>query len=80
LGGAGNALTANATTGTISYPITVTSGGGSFVSSPSAGGSITGTSEGTAQTASLTGTVAYANVTPVTAGIYGGTVTLTITY
>ena len=67
LGGAGNALTANATTGTISYPITVTSGGGSFVSSPGAGGSITGT-------------VAYANVTPVTAGTYGGTVTLTITY
>ena len=76
LGGAGNSGSADAITGTVAFLI-ATANADNFVSGFAG---ITGSSAGIPQTSVLTGTVAYANVNPVSAGTYGGSVSLTITY
>ena len=76
----GSSGTAGGAGGTILFPITLTSGSTEFTLSNAATGKLTGTGNGSgqAQTTALTGTAASASGK--TAGIYGGTVTLTLTY
>ncbi len=76
----GSSGTAGGAGGTILFPITLTSGSAEFTLANAANGKLTGTGNGSgqAQTTALTGTAASANGK--TAGIYGGSVTLTITY
>ena len=67
-------------TSRIATPITVTSGGAAFTLGNAAAGKLTGTGNGSAQLLSgvLTGTAESA--LGKVAGVYGGTITLTITY
>jgi spore coat protein U-like protein len=76
----GSSGTAGGAGGTILFPITLTSGSAEFTLANAATGKLTGTGNGSgqAQTTALTGTAASASGK--TAGIYGGTVTLTLTY
>jgi spore coat protein U-like protein len=76
----GSSGTAGGTDGTILFPIIVTSGSAAFTLAGASTGKLTGTGNGSAQpqTTALTGTAASASGK--TAGIYGGTVTLTLTY
>jgi len=64
----------------IAIPITVTDGGAAFTLANAASGRLTGIGDGTAQLLSgvLTGTAESA--LGKVAGVYGGTITLTITY
>jgi hypothetical protein len=64
----------------IAIPITVSSGGAAFTLANAAAGKLTGTGNGSAQLLSgaLTGTAESASGK--VAGVYGGTITLTITY
>ena len=76
----GSSGTAGGAGGTILFPITLTSGSAEFTLANAATGKLTGTGNGSgqAQTTALTGTAGSASGK--TAGIYGGTVTLTLTY
>ena len=67
-------------TSMIATPITVTDGGAAFTLANAAAGKLTGTGDGTAQLREnvLTGTAESASGK--VAGVYGGTITLTITY
>jgi len=67
-------------TSRIATPITVSSGGAAFTLANAATGKLTGTGNGSAQvqTGALTGTAESASGKA--AGVYGGTITLTITY
>jgi spore coat protein U-like protein len=77
----GSVGTSGGTTGTILFPIALTGAGGeAFTQSNAAAGRLTGIGDGSAQNASPTLTGTAASSTGKTAGIYGGTVTLTITY
>jgi hypothetical protein len=66
-------------TGTILFPIVLT-GGAAFTAGNASTGRLTGTGNGSAQTAAPTLTGTAGSSTGKTAGIYGGTVTLNITY
>jgi len=67
-------------TSRIATPITVSSGGAAFTLANAATGKLTGTGNGSAQaqTGALTGTAESAS--GIAAGVYGGKITLTITY
>ena len=65
--------------GTILFPITLT-GGAAFTASNASTGRLEGTGNGSAQDATPTLTGTAGSSTGKTAGIYGGTVTLNITY
>ena len=67
-------------TGTILFPIVLTGGSTAFTLSNAGTGRLTGTGNGSAQTAAPTLTGTAASSTGKTAGVYGGSVTLTITY
>jgi len=67
-------------TGTILFPIVLTGGSTEFTLTNAGNGRLTGTGNGSAQTATPTLTGTAGSSTGKTAGIYGGTVTLTITY
>lgn len=66
--------------GTIVFPITLTGGAVAFTLANAATGKLTGTGTGSSQDATPTLTGTAASSTGKTAGVYGGTVTLTITY
>jgi len=66
--------------GTILFPITLTGGSTAFTLTNAGTGKLEGTGNGSSQTASPTLTGTAASSTGKTAGSYGGTVTLTITY
>ena len=66
--------------GTIAFPITLTGGFVEFTLTNAATGKLTGTGTGSSQNATPTLTGTAASSTDKTAGVYGGTVTLTITY
>ena len=70
----------NTGTSRISMPITLTSGGAAFTLANAATGKLTGTGSGSGQeqTTALTGTAESA--LGKVAGVYGSTITLTITY
>ena len=76
----GSSGTAGGDSGTILFPITLTGGSTAFTLTNAGTGKLTATGNGSAQaqTTALTGTAASASGK--TAGIYGGTVTLTLTY
>jgi spore coat protein U-like protein len=76
----GSSGTSGGADGTILFPIIVTSGSAAFTLAGASTGKLTGVGNGSAQaqTTALTGTAASASGK--TAGIYGGTVTLTLTY
>ena len=77
----GSVGTSGGTTGTILFPIALTGAGGeAFTLSNAAAGKLTGTGTGSVQNASPTLTGTADSSTDKTAGIYGGSVTLTITY
>jgi spore coat protein U-like protein len=67
-------------TGTILFPIVLTGGSTEFTLTNAGTGRLTGTGNGSAQTATPTLTGTAGSSTGKTAGIYGGTVTLNITY
>ena len=67
-------------TGTILFPIVLTGGSTEFTLTNAGNGRLTGTGNGSAQTATPTLTGTAGSSTGKTAGIYGGTVTLNITY
>jgi spore coat protein U-like protein len=67
-------------TGTILFPIVLTGGSTAFTQTNAGTGRLTGTGNGSAQTAAPTLTGTAGSSTGKTAGIYGGTVTLNITY
>jgi spore coat protein U-like protein len=62
------------------FPITLTGGSTAFTLTNAGTGKLEGTGTGSSQTASTTLTGTAASSTGKTAGSYGGTVTLTITY
>jgi spore coat protein U-like protein len=66
--------------GTIVFPITLTGGAVAFTLANAATGKLTGTGTGSSQNATPTLTGTAESSTDKTAGVYGGTVTLTITY
>jgi spore coat protein U-like protein len=66
--------------GTIVFPITLTGGVVAFTLANAATGKLTGTGTGSSQNATPTLTGTAESSTNKTAGVYGGTVTLTITY
>jgi spore coat protein U-like protein len=66
--------------GTIVFPITLTGGAVAFTLANAATGKLTGTGTGSSQDATPTLTGTAESSTGKTAGVYGGTVTLTITY
>jgi spore coat protein U-like protein len=66
--------------GTILFPIVLTGGSTAFTLTNAGTGRLTGTGNGSAQTATPTLTATAGSSTGKTAGIYGGTVTLNITY
>ena len=66
--------------GTIAFPITLTGGIVEFTLANAATGKLTGIGTGSSQNATPTLTGTAASSTDKTAGVYGGTVTLTITY
>jgi len=66
--------------GTIAFPITLTGGAVAFTLANAATGKLTGTGTGSSQDATPTLTGTAVSSTGKTAGVYGGTVTLTITY
>ena len=76
----GSVGTSGGATGTILFPIVLTGGSTEFTLSNAANGKLTGTGNGSAQNATPTLTGTAGSSTGKTAGIYGGTVTLTITY
>ena len=69
-----------AASGTIAFPITLTGGATAFTLANAATGKLTGTGTGSSQNASPTLTGTAESSTDKTPGVYGGTVTLTITY
>ena len=66
--------------GTIAFPITLTGGAVEFTLSNAATGKLTGTGTGISQNATPTLTGTANSSTDKTPGVYGGSVTLTITY
>ena len=66
--------------GTIAFPIILTGGIVEFTLTNKDNGRLTGTGTGSSQNASPTLTGTAESSTDKTAGVYGGTVTLTITY
>jgi spore coat protein U-like protein len=66
--------------GTIVFPITLTGGSTAFTLTNAGTGKLEGIGTGSSQTASPTLTGTAESSTGKTAGVYGGTVTLTITY
>jgi spore coat protein U-like protein len=66
--------------GTIVFPITLTGGAVAFTLAIAATGKLTGSGTGSSQNATPTLTGTAESSTDKTAGVYGGTVTLTITY
>jgi spore coat protein U-like protein len=76
----GSVGTSGGTTGTILFPITLTGGSVEFTATNAANGKLIGTGTGSVQNASPTLTGTADSSTGKTAGVYGGTVTLTITY
>jgi len=66
--------------GTIVFPITLTGGAVAFTLANAATGKLEGIGTGSSQDATPTLTGTAASSTGKTAGVYGGTVTLTITY
>jgi len=66
--------------GTILFPIVLTGGSTEFTQTNAGNGKLIGTGNGSAQTATPTLTGTAGSSTGKTAGIYGGTVTLNITY
>ena len=68
------------TAGTIAFPITLTGGSVEFTATNAANGKLIGTGTGSSQNATPTLTGTADSSTGKTAGVYGGTVTLTITY
>jgi len=77
----GSVGTSGGTTGTILFPITLTGAGGeAFTLSNATAGRLTGTGTGSSQDATPTLTGTAESSTGKTAGVYGGSVTLTITY
>jgi hypothetical protein len=76
----GSSETAGGENGTILFPIIVTGTSAAFTLAGASSGKLTGTGNGSAQPkfAALTGTADSASGK--TGGIYGGTVTLTLTY
>jgi spore coat protein U-like protein len=67
-------------TGTIAFPITLTGGSVEFTASNAGNGKLIGTGTGSSQNATPTLTGTAGTSSGKTAGVYGGTVTLTITY
>jgi spore coat protein U-like protein len=77
----GSEGTSGGVNGTILFPIALTGAGGEAFTLTNAGtGKLEGTGTGSSQTASPTLTGTVASSTGKTAGSYGGSVTLTITY
>jgi spore coat protein U-like protein len=76
----GSVGTSGGATGTILFPIVLTGGSTEFTLTNAGTGRLTGTGNGSAQTATPTLTGTAGSSTGKTAGIYGGTVTLTIAY
>jgi len=76
----GRVGTSGGTTGTILFPIILTTGSVAFTLTNAGTGRLTGTGDGNDQIASSTLTGTAASSTGKTAGVYGGSVTLTITY
>jgi spore coat protein U-like protein len=66
--------------GTIAFPIKLTGGVVAFTQTNAGNGKLEGTGTGSPQNATPTLTGTAASSTGKTAGVYGGTVTLTITY
>ena len=66
--------------GTIAFPIILTGGVVAFTQTNAGNGKLEGTGTGSSQNATPTLTGTAASSTGKTAGVYGGTVTLTITY
>ena len=66
--------------GTIAFPITLTGGVVEFTATNAANGKLIGTGTGSSQNATPTLTGTADSSTDKTPGIYGGSVTLTITY
>jgi spore coat protein U-like protein len=66
--------------GTIAFPIKLTGGIVAFTQTNAGNGKLEGTGTGSSQDATPTLTGTAASSTGKTAGVYGGTVTLTITY
>jgi len=66
--------------GTIAFPITLTGGVVAFTQTNAGNGKLEGTGTGSSQNATPTLTGTAVSSTGKTAGVYGGTVTLTITY
>ena len=66
--------------GTIAFPITLTGGSVAFTLANADTGKLTGTGTGSSQNATPTLTGTAESSTDKTAGVYGGTVTLTITF
>ena len=67
-------------TSMIAIPITVTDGGAPFTLANAATGRLTGTGNGSAQPLSGVLTATAESASGKVAGVYGGTITLTITY
>jgi spore coat protein U-like protein len=76
----GSVGTSGGTTGTILFPITLTGGAVAFTLANAGNGKLEGIGTGSSQDATPTLTGTAASSTGKTAGVYGGTVTLTITY
>ena len=76
----GSSGTSGGTTGTILFPIKLTGTSTAFTSINGSSGRLIGTGDGTDQIATPTLTGTAATSTGKTAGIYGGSVVLTITY